>query len=143
MVAVLDTLLATLAVVESNVKARHWTLIGSKFKSWHLEFDDIADAVREAKDMVAEIIIQLGDIPVYNFEGFIQKSLVPNIATLSDWRRMVEATGAELAAIIKFINENNHIFDAATSNDVAAIAAKLRHYYMFCAQTIKETYKPE
>lgn len=143
MTNILDTLLATLAVVESNVKARHWTLIGHKFRSWHLEFDEIAGVVRESKDAVAEIIIQLGDIPVYNFEGFVRKSLVPNIVTLGDWEQMVRTTAIELSTIIKFINDNNKIFDAATSNDVSAIASKLRHYYMFCAQTLRTTYKPE
>lgn len=143
MIAILDTLLATLAVAESNVKARHWTLIGDKFRSWHLQFDEIADALREAKDNVAEIIIQLGGIPVYNFDGFQRKSLVPSMSSLADWRRMVENTATELATAIKFINENNHLFDAATSNDVSAIASKLRHYHMFCAQTLKESYKPE
>ena len=46
----LQKLLCTLEIVKTNVKGRHWTLKGEKFRSWHLQFDQIYDVLKEASD---------------------------------------------------------------------------------------------
>lgn len=96
--------------------------------------------LNEAADNVAELIVQLGGVPVHSMSGFIETSVVADMVTLGDWRRYVRETRDELAEIIEIINKNDKegVWDGAASNDLTQIASTLRHYYMFAAQTLKE-----
>jgi starvation-inducible DNA-binding protein len=137
---ILDRLLATIAVTTQNVRGRHWTLYGEHYKSWHPFFDEVYKKLNEAADNVAELIVQLGGVPVHSMSGFIETSVVADMVTLGDWRRYVRETRDELAEIIEIINKNDKegVWDGAASNDLTQIASTLRHYYMFAAQTLLE-----
>ena len=135
---ILDRLLATIAVTTQNVRGRHWTLYGEHYKSWHPFFDEVYKKLNEASDNVAELIVQLGGVPIHSMSGFIETSAVADMVTLGDWRRYVGETRDELAEIIEIINTNDKagVWDSAASNDLTQIASTLRHYYMFAAQTL-------
>ena len=135
---ILDRLLATIAVTTQNVRGRHWTLYGEHYKSWHPFFDEVYKKLNEAADNVAELIVQLGGVPIHSMSGFIETSAVADMVTLGDWRRYVGETRDELAEIIEIINTNDKagVWDSAASNDLTQIASTLRHYYMFPAQTL-------
>lgn len=135
---ILDRLLATIAVTTQNVRGRHWTLYGEHYKSWHPFFDEVYKKLNEAADNVAELIVQLGGVPIHSMSGFIETSAVADMVTLGDWRRYVGKTRDELAEIIEIINTNDKagVWDSAASNDLTQIASTLRHYYMFAAQTL-------
>ena len=137
---ILDRLLATIAVTTQNVRGRHWTLYGEHYKSLHPFFDEVYKKLNEAADNVAELIVQLGGVPVHSMSGFLETSVVPDMVILGDWRRYVRETRDELAKIIEIINKNDKegIWDGAASNDLTQIASTLRHYYMFAAQTLLE-----
>ena len=131
-------MLATIAVTTQNVRGRHWTLYGEHYKSWHPFFDEVYKKLNEAADNVAELIVQLGGVPIHSMSGFIETSAVADMVTLGDWRRYVGETRDELAEIIEIINTNDKagVWDSAASNDLTQIASTLRHYYMFAAQTL-------
>lgn len=137
---ILDRLLATIAVTTQNVRGRHWTLYGPHYKSWHPFFDEVYKELNKAADNVAELIVQLGGLPVHSMSGFLETSAVSDMVTLSDWHRYVRDTRDELAEIIGMINKGDKegIWDGAASNDLTQIASTLRHYYMFAAQTLLE-----
>ena len=65
----LQKLLCTLEIVKTNVKGRHWTLKGEKFRSWHLQFDQIYDVLKEASDTVGELY-RLGMSPFMRPHSF-------------------------------------------------------------------------
>ena len=132
---ILDRLLATIAVTTQNVRGRHWTLYGEHYKSWHPFFDEVYKKLNEAADNVAELIVQLGGVPIHSMSGFIETSAVADMVTLGDWRRYVGETRDELAEIIN-TNDKAGVWDSAASNDLTQIASTLRHYYMFAAQTL-------
>ena len=71
----LQKLLCTLEIVKTNVKGRHWTLKGEKFRSWHLQFDQIYDVLKEASDTVGELIVQAGDVPFHAPSQFLRHSM--------------------------------------------------------------------
>lgn len=137
---ILDKLLATIGVVTQNVRARHWTLKGRHYKSWHPFFDEVYKRLNDAADNVAELIVQLGGTPVHSLNGFLETSVIQDMLTLGDWRRYVADTRDELKTIIDFINTYDEAgaWDGAASNDLTQIASDLRHYYMFAEQTLKE-----
>lgn len=137
---IMDKLVAMLGVAAQNTKARHWTLKGTHFKSWHLLLDEIYKKLSDGLDVAAEIIIQRNGIPVHSLTGFLELSPVKDMLLLGDWRRYVSDTATELKTIIDFINEwdGRGAFDGAASNDLTQLASDLYHYYMFANQTLKE-----
>lgn len=134
----LQRLLCTLAVVKSNVKGRHWTLKGTKFRSWHLQFDSIYKVLEDATDNVAELIIQAGDIPYHALSQFLDNAMCDEQLSVVDWKSMVQDTDRELGIIITYINDTvrSGIYDPSVENDLTAIASGLKHERMFCTQTL-------
>jgi starvation-inducible DNA-binding protein len=57
---VLNTILATMTDLYSQLKTAHWNIKGSLFWQLHILFDQIADAVYEPIDAIAERITALG-----------------------------------------------------------------------------------
>lgn len=135
----LQKLLCTLEIVKTNVKGRHWTLKGEKFRSWHLQFDQIYDVLKEASDTVGELIVQAGDVPFHAPSQFLRHSMCEEQLSVVDWRNMVADTDRELSEIIRFINDTVRagIYDPSVENDLTAISSKLKHEWMFCSQTLE------
>jgi starvation-inducible DNA-binding protein len=60
---VLQTCLYDLIDLALQGKQAHWNVVGTQFRSVHLELDEIIASVREASDDVAERIATLGISP--------------------------------------------------------------------------------
>lgn len=128
-----NKLIATLGVVTQNVKARHWTLRGDHFKSWHLAFDEIYELLAKGTDTAAELVVQRGEVPTHSLEGYLKRSMVSDMQAIRGWEEYVADTRDELKVIIDFINDNDRagVFDGAASNDLTQLASDLYHWYMF------------
>ncbi|REJ76666.1 MAG: DNA starvation/stationary phase protection protein [Acidobacteria bacterium] len=59
-VAILQGCLVDLLDLALQGKQAHWNLLGTRFRSVHLQLDEIIDAARMASDEVAERIVTLG-----------------------------------------------------------------------------------
>ena len=137
----LEELLCTLSVVKQNVQGRHWTLQGAEYRSWHLQFGEIYDYLSDAVDAVAEIIVQEDIVPVppHTMRAFIKGSSIQEQEEVGIIEEMIKATAEELALCIQFIDKtvSANVYTPSIDNDLTAIGAKLRHYRMFCIQTLR------
>ena len=130
-----------LAVTANNVRSRHWTIYGGKYTSWHVLLGEIYDYLNEATDKVAENVVQSGGLPARSMADFIDGAMdndTQESTLVVDWKYMVRYTAMELRRIIDYINDNASAFDECTLNDLTGIGSKLKHYEMFCNQTLKE-----
>jgi starvation-inducible DNA-binding protein len=59
----LQTVLVGLLELQGQAKQAHWTLVGSQFRSTHLELDEVVDAARDYADSVAERMRALEAVP--------------------------------------------------------------------------------
>ena len=139
MIEILSKLVAMLAVTTNNIKARHWTLTGEQYRSWHLQLDEIYQDLAEATDNVAELVVQRGGIPPFSLEKFLELSTIEDIKNTGSYEVYLGDTRDELIAIIEYINQYDKVgvWDGAASNDLTGIASKLYHWYMFLEQTLK------
>ncbi|MEL7059025.1 MAG: DNA starvation/stationary phase protection protein [Acidobacteriota bacterium] len=122
-----------------QAKQAHWNLRGNRFRSLHLQLDELFETVRQAVDQVAERITTLGvavdgrakevaeasrldEFP----EGFIHwSSIVP---TISD---RLSATSRGLRQDIAVVHE----FDPISEDLLIGIVAEVEeHLWMFQAQ---------
>ena len=58
----LQDCLANLIDLSLQAKQAHWNLVGRRFRSFHLQLDEIVDSTREGSDDVAERIATLGAV---------------------------------------------------------------------------------
>lgn len=61
--ALLQLTLVELVELGLDAKQAHWNVVGSEFRSIHLELDEIAELARRASDEVAERMAALGTPP--------------------------------------------------------------------------------
>jgi starvation-inducible DNA-binding protein len=59
----LQAVLVDLLELGGQAKQAHWNLVGPHFRSIHLEFDEIADMVRDDADSIAERMRALWAVP--------------------------------------------------------------------------------
>lgn len=126
-------------VCASNVKGRHWTLYGQKFRTWHLEFGHIYDDLNKALDIVAELLVQLGEVPLFSIPQFIEHSFIAGQPTVENWYVMIENTNTELWQLIEHINEicAYDTLDEITKTALTDVGKSLRIHAMFTQQTLK------
>jgi starvation-inducible DNA-binding protein len=62
MVEVVNQQVAALIDLRTHAKVAHWNVKGPQFAALHELFDEVADAVDEYADLVAERAAQLGGI---------------------------------------------------------------------------------
>lgn len=78
--ALLEPLSVTLASVldaKLRVKHAHWNLRGAHFYARHQLFDDVADALEEQSDTVAERVAALGGIAMGSAASVQERSILP------------------------------------------------------------------
>ncbi|MFJ4714242.1 Dps family protein [Streptomyces sp. NPDC088785] len=128
--------LVDLSLVAKQV---HWNVVGPRFRSVHLQLDEVVDTARLHSDTVAERASTLGVSP----DGRAQTvAATSGIATVSDgWVKDVDAVGAlvdALGAVITRMRERIEATGEAdpVSQDIfIAITADLeKHHWMFQAE---------
>lgn len=108
---VLDKIIATTKVVESNTLARHWTMSGPGFFGAHSYFDEIVDTLRDLLDWTAEAVGRTGDIPLHTLAGCIDESSVDEEYVVKSIFEMIVDESRELKILV------GNIYDAIKVKD--------------------------
>lgn len=129
----LNKLLATIQVVASNTKGRHWLVSGMNFRSIHLELDSTYKILRKGADQIAETVRVIGGIPIHTLQGFVDASDIREAEVVGDSLSVVEDEIRELNILTGMIQGavDAEIIDATTENDLAAISSDMRHQLLF------------
>lgn len=140
MIKVLNTILATMEVIASNVKGRHWTVYGPNFRSVHLVLDDIWKTLMDGSDKVAETIRVLGGLPEYMLTAFVSNSEINQESMIYESYQMVRDTRNEINVLIAIIHGavQEQLVDPTTENDLLNITSDLRHWMIFLDGMIEE-----
>ena len=97
--AALQATLVDLIDLSLIAKQAHWNVVGSNFRSAHLQLDELVSAAREFTDDVAERANAIGISPNGKAKTVVESSGVPDYPT--NWQS-VEAT---VAAIVEILGE--------------------------------------
>ncbi len=76
-IPILNENLCQLLDLHSQVKQSHWMIRGHNFNAVHRLFDEVASAVLEYADKVAERIAQLGGVPLGTVRKVAEKTPLP------------------------------------------------------------------
>jgi starvation-inducible DNA-binding protein len=135
----LQSALVDLIDLSLLAKQVHWNVIGPRFRSIHLQLDEVVDSARSASDTVAERASAIGVTPDGR-AGTVAKT--SGIDTVTDgWVKDGEVVGimvAALDAVITRMRERIQITDEpdpVTQDLFNGIAAELeKFHWMFQAE---------
>lgn len=138
--AVLQATLVDLVDLSLIAKQAHWNVVGSNFRSAHLQLDELVSAARQYVDEVAERANAIGISPNGKAKTVVESSGIP--AYPDNWQS-VEKTVAAIVAVLgevikrlrKRIDETDKT-DLVTQDLLIEIAAELeKQHWMWQAQT--------
>ncbi|MFL6123766.1 Dps family protein [Actinophytocola sp.] len=138
--AVLQATLVDLIDLSLVAKQAHWNVVGSNFRSAHLQLDELVSAAREFTDNVAERANAIGISPNGKAKTVVESSGVPEYP--DSWQS-AEATVAKIVEILgevikrrrKRIDETDKT-DLVTQDLLIEIASELeKQHWMWQAQT--------
>jgi starvation-inducible DNA-binding protein len=125
----LNATLAELFDLYSQTKQAHWTVRGPNFWSLHGLFDDMAAAVEEPIDDVAERIAQLGGYPRGTARMCAATSSLPEFPEKFDdlphVTALAERFGAAANLVRKRIDQSDELGDADTADLLTGISRML------------------
>ena len=127
---ILNIIQASLKICAENIKARHWTMVGHDFMTYHPYFDEINEKLIDFVDEIAESTVVTGGIPPYNFEQYLKFSFIEPIKFIPSLEMMLKDTIAELQKIYDYINDNFNQFDDTTADLMVKITRKIRDKYL-------------
>lgn len=142
----MNKMLATVEIVATNVKGRHWLVAGSGFDSAHTLLDKVWKTLLDGADRIAETIRVLGKVPEWDSEVWAENSYVEldkSISLLKSRNNVEEFlrdTRDELNRIIALIHEEigTGEVDPTFESDLTAFTSELRHHILFLDGTIKD-----
>jgi starvation-inducible DNA-binding protein len=138
--AVLQSTLVDLIDLSLIAKQAHWNVVGSNFRSAHLQLDELVSAARNYVDDVAERANAIGISPNGKARTVVESSGIPDYP--ENWQS-VESTVAAIVDILgevikrlrKRIDETDKT-DLVTQDLLIEIAAELeKQHWMWQAQT--------
>ena len=120
-IEVLSLRLADASDLFSQTKQAHWNVKGPSFIALHELFDDVAEAVEDYTDMIAERIVQLGGIAEGTVRVAAQKSSLSEYPlNIGNGRDHVNALSSALAAfghqVRRAIDLTDQLGDKGTSD---------------------------
>ena len=138
--AVLQATLVDLIDLSLIAKQAHWNVVGSNFRSAHLQLDELVSASRQYVDDVAERANAIGISPNGKAKTVVESSGVPGYP--DNWQS-VEATVAAIVEILgEFIKRLRKRIDETDKSDLVTqdllieIARELeKQHWMWQAQT--------
>ncbi len=138
-VAALQSCLYDLIDLSLQGKAAHWNVLGTNFRSVHLQLDEIIDSARVASDEVAERIVTLGISPDGRAGQIAANSrLAPFPNGLQDVPSTVTVFSDRLAKTIEGLRQ---AIEATSESDpvsqdllIGTSAALEKHLWMLQAQ---------
>ncbi|WP_059011842.1 Dps family protein [Streptomyces specialis] len=120
-------------------KQTHWNIIGSRFRSVHLQLDEVVETARSHSDIVAERAAALGLSP----DGRASTvAATTGIAKVADgWqqdtqaiRTMVDALGAVIVRMRERLDDVGPV-DSVTEDVLIQLVKELeKHHWMFQAE---------
>jgi starvation-inducible DNA-binding protein len=138
--AILQATLVDLIDLSLIAKQAHWNVVGSNFRSAHLQLDELVSAARQYVDDVAERANAIGISPNGKVRTVVESSGIPEFP--DNWQT-VENTVASIVRILgelikrlrKRIEETDKS-DLVTQDLLIEIAAELeKQHWMWQAQT--------
>jgi starvation-inducible DNA-binding protein len=137
--AVLQATLVDLIDLSLIAKQAHWNVVGSNFRSAHLQLDELVSASRQYVDDVAERANAIGVSPNGKAKVVVESSGIPDYP--ANWQT-VEATVAAIVEILgEFIKRLRKRIDETDKTDLVTqdllieIAAELeKQHWMWQAQ---------
>lgn len=137
--AALNRVLADLIDLTLVGKQAHWTLVGPRFRTLHLQLDELVDAARTHSDDVAERVVTIGLTPDGRAATVAQDSALPEHPT--GWVRdddVVDYIVRALRAVIERLRaaiEETEKTDVVSQDLLIGITADLeKHLWMFQAE---------
>lgn len=132
---------ALIDLVELSLQAKqvHWNLVGKRFRSIHLELDEVVATAREFTDTVAERAVTIGVNPDGRVQTVAKESEVPPLdpGYISDGDAIADVTD-RLGGIIGRMRERigaTEKPDPVTQDLLIDVSAALeKHHWMFQAQ---------
>lgn len=135
----LQAVLADLVDLSLAAKQAHWNVVGPRFRSIHLQLDEVVDAARMFLDTVAERAVAIGVSPDGRAATVAADSGLPEQP--SGWERdddVVDWFVKALAAVIERLRAQMaevEKADLVTQDLLIEITAELeKHYWMFQAE---------
>lgn len=130
--------LVDLSLVAKQV---HWTVVGPRFRSVHLQLDEVVDTARQHTDTVAERASALGVAPDGRAETVAKSS---GIDTVKDgWSNDVEAVRTLIGALTTVIGRMRERIevtaepDPVTQDILIGLTGDLeKHAWMFQAENV-------
>jgi starvation-inducible DNA-binding protein len=121
LIELLNERLADVVDLDSQIKQAHWNVKGPHFIGLHELFDDIAEAVEEYSDMIAERAVQLGGIAYGTVRVAAEKSTLEQYPLdIADGYNHVEAVARALSTFGRearmAIDEADKLGDADTAD---------------------------
>ncbi|MBC2876823.1 MULTISPECIES: Dps family protein [Streptomyces] len=128
--------LVDLSLVAKQV---HWTIVGPRFRSVHLQLDEVVTTARQHADTVAERASALGIAPDGRAETVAKTSAIDTVG--GGWNKdvdavriMVEALGAVISRMRERIRDTDEP-DPVTQDILIGLTADLeKHHWMFQAE---------
>ncbi len=138
--AVLQATLVDLIDLSLIAKQAHWNVVGSHFRSAHLQLDELVSTARQYVDEVAERANAIGVSPNGKARTVVESSGMPDYP--DNWQSVeatvaaiVEILGTLIARLRKRIDETDKS-DLVTQDLLIELAAELeKQHWMWQAQT--------
>ncbi|MDR2862685.1 MAG: DNA starvation/stationary phase protection protein Dps [Puniceicoccales bacterium] len=129
-IALLNQALADLSDLHSQAKQAHWNVTGQAFFSQHKLFDDLADALFEPLDDIAERIVQLGGIANGTVRQAAASSKIPEFPTadkggLSYVTALAEHVAVAAKSVRAAIDTSGAAGDADTADLLTGVSRSL------------------
>ena len=121
-VQLLNARLADAIDLQTQMKQAHWNVKGPSFIALHELFDKINEDVEDYVDLIAERVVQLGDIALGTARSVAQRSQLKEYPlTISSGRDHVEAVANALATFGKTARAAIDASDELRDKDTADI----------------------
>jgi starvation-inducible DNA-binding protein len=130
----LNSVLATLTDLHSQLKTAHWNVKGAMFWQLHLLFDQIASTVFEAIDPVAERITALGGTANGTIAMTAAATQLVDFkvdATEAEYLHQLATAIADTANMIRCVSEILNKSDAVTANHLMDLTFTLDQQLFF------------
>ncbi|MEE1927353.1 DNA starvation/stationary phase protection protein [Streptomyces sp. TRM 70351] len=120
-------------------KQIHWTVVGPRFRTIHLQLDDVVDTARQYSDTVAERASALGIAPDGRAATVAQGSGIARVT--EGWQQDIDAVAAmteALGAVVARMRERMSATgkaDPVTEDIFIGLTGELeKHHWMFQAE---------
>ncbi|KUJ68568.1 DNA starvation/stationary phase protection protein [Streptomyces albus subsp. albus] len=130
--------LVDLSLVAKQV---HWTVVGPRFRSVHLQLDEVVDTARQHMDTVAERASAIGVAPDGRAETVSKSSGIDTVK--EGWSGDVEAVRTLVAALATIVDRMRRRIDATADPDpvtqdiLIGLTRDLeKHHWMFQAENV-------